>query len=807
MFAAKNELFTRPSGYTISRSVRLRSSASAYFNRTPASSTNQTTFTWSAWVKRGALGSGVTGTLFYAGGSSSYWFQIRFNADSLSVVATNSGAATIIDVSTPAVFRDPSAWYHVVMKIDTTQATAANRVIVYVNGVQQTLTITTQISQNQVTSVNTNVIHTLGQLNYATTNYFDGYLTEVNFIDGQALTPSSFGQTNSVTGVWQPIKYTGTYGTNGFYLNFSDNSAATAAAIGKDYSGNGNNWTPNNISVTSGVTYDSMIDSPTVSAASSNYCVWNPALPSQMAGGSASITNGNLTASDASTSYGVAAQGSFGVTSGKWYWEVTASTVGGNYGACGVRLTTVQGTSDGAGYFYFSDGQKVTTVFGGGATSYGNSYTSGDVIGVALDMDNGKIWFSKNGTWQASGDPAAGTNAAYTGLSGSFSACVGDGQNSTAYVWNATFGQRPFSYTPPSGFKALNTFNLPTPTIVNGATVMAASLYTGTGSSQTISNAVNNVSFQPDWVWIKSRSGATNNELTDSVRGATKSLVSNSTAAEATDTNGLTAFGSTGFTVGSDTNYNNNTATYVAWQWKAGGTSSSNTNGSITSTVSVNATAGFSIATYTGTGANATVGHGLGVAPSMIIIKCRDSATDPSWIVGHTGIVMGTGRLILNGTDANSNAGASSLWNSTAANSSVFSLGTYSSVNQNTLRFVAYLFAEVAGFSKFGSYTGNGSSDGPFVYCGFRPRYVFVKRIDTTADWYTFDTSRNSYNALDAELDLNIAIAETTAGGATFDFLSNGFKLRRTGNAVNNSGGTYIYAAFAENPFKYSLAR
>jgi hypothetical protein len=442
----------------VSNSLRFRSSASANLTWTPTSApTSGTKWTMSAWVKysvsdNGAFNSPIL-TASDGSGLSGVMFEQSPNTPHRLFVY-NCG----VQIETTAVYRDPAAWYHIVATVDNTQATSSERTKLYVNGVQVTaLTTATYPAQNTVGALNASgVVQYIGRQS-GTSRYFDGYIAEMNVIDGQALTPNSFGTFNSY-GVWQPITYGGSYGTNGFYLPFTNNASTTT--LGYDFSPNGNNWTPNNISLTAGATYDSMTDVPTLtSATAANYCVWNAVLPNQMAGGSASITNGNLTASDAGTSYGVAAQGSFGVTSGKWYWEVTASTVGGNYGACGIRLTTVQGT-DGAGYFYFSDGQKVTTVYGGGAASYGNSYTSGDVIGVALDMDNGKIWFSKNGTWQASGDPAAGTNAAYTGLSGSFSACVGDGQNATQYVWNATFGQRPFAYTPPSGFVALNTYNL-----------------------------------------------------------------------------------------------------------------------------------------------------------------------------------------------------------------------------------------------------------------------------------------------------------------------------------------------------------
>jgi len=332
---------------------------------------------------------------------------------------------------------------------------------------------------------------------------------------------------------------------------------------------------------------------------------------------------------------------------------------------------------------------------------------------------------------------------------------------------------------------------------------MAASLYTGTGAAQNIVNSGNNpagVTFQPDFVWIKSRSAATDHKLTNSVRGATKALVSDSTAAETTDTNGLTAFGSNGFTLGSDANYNTNAATYIGWQWQAGqGTTSSNTNGSITSTVSVNQSAGFSIVTYTATGSFATVGHGLGVAPSFIIIKNRASGTT-NWPVYHVS-TGNTGCTFLNLTNAF--ASSANLFNNTTPTSTVFSVS--SNTNLPSGATIAYCWSEVAGYSKFGSYTGNGSADGNFIFTNFRPRFVMIKRTDTTGNWYIWDTSRNTYNVIGEELYPNLNNAGSTA--TDLDILSNGFKLRNTTADFNASGGTYIYAAFAENPFNISRAR
>jgi len=334
--------------------------------------------------------------------------------------------------------------------------------------------------------------------------------------------------------------------------------------------------------------------------------------------------------------------------------------------------------------------------------------------------------------------------------------------------------------------------------IPNGRTVMDATTYTGNGSSLSVTNAG---SFKPDFVWYKGRSNTYNNGLFDSVRGTTKFLASNLSDAEATYS-GVTSFDSSGFTVGSDAGGNSNGASMVAWQWQAGqGSTSTNNNGSVTSTVSVNATAGFSIVTYTNpaSGSSWTVGHGLGVAPAMIITKQR-SATS-GWAVYHQSLGA-TNSVFLQSTGASASR---TIFNNTAPTSTVMSFAGLGSNYDASATMVAYCWAPVAGFSQFGSYTGNGSADGPFVYTGFRPKFVLRKRTDTTSYWVTMDSTRNTYNLVDLALYPNDSLAESSDNG--FDFLSNGFKIRSSGSNINASGGTYIYMAFAENPTKFANAR
>ena len=530
-----------------------------------------------------------------------------------------------------------------------------------------------------------------------------------------------------------------------------------------------------------------MTDVPTLtSATTANYCVWNPLDKGSTS--SFTFSDGNLKSANSDASNNYMGRATVAVSSGKWYWEVLLSS-GTSAWAGGIATTTTGlsygSLSSGSAYAYSNNGNSYNGQTG---TSYGSTYAAGDTVMVAYDADNGKIWFGKNGTWQASGNPATATNPAYTGISGTYAPAYLT--NSSTVVCN--FGQQGFAYTPPTGFVALNTYNLPTSTIVKGNTVMDASLYTGNGSTQSITNTAG---FKPDLVWVKSRSAATDHKLTDSVRGVQKALISDTTGAETTDTNGLTAFNSNGWSLGTDTNYNNNTATYVGWQWQAGqGSTSSNTSGSITSTVSVNATAGFSVVTWTDSASTYTVGHGLGVAPQFIILKDRSNAYN--WDVGCNAIGWAN-RLKLNDTTATS----AGYWNSTAPTSSVF---TY--IGNGTGNMVAYCWTPIAGFSSFGSYTGNGSTDGAFVYTGFRPKYIMMKSTSVES-WEIFDTSRSSYNQAVALLEADSSGAENNSSTSAIDILSNGFKQRNTRAATNGSGTTYIYMAFAENPFKNALAR
>jgi hypothetical protein len=675
------------------------------------------------------------------------------------------------------------------LAVDTTQATAGNRVLLYVNGASVTdITGVTVPAQNTNLAVNSTAAHYIGQFN--SSNYFDGYMTEVNFIDGQALTPTSFGSTNALTGVWQPARYTGTYGTNGFYLKFTDNS--TAAALGTDFSGNSNTWTTNNISVTAGVTYDSMTDVPTLtSATAANFAVLNPILQNSWwaSPNRGNISNANLRLSGqngtAFSTFDVA-------TTGKWYLELTITSYnnGSTYPSSIITSARSRNTFE---ISYLATGVKSINST---PSAYGASWTTGDIIGIAIDKANNQVTFYKNNVSQGA---ITNTFPSETVLVGYYA------ENVASDTIDFNFGQRPFTYTPPTGFVALNTFNLPTSTIVKGNTVMSATLFDTNGGSYP--KSITGVGFQPDFVWIKSRSQAYPHYLWDVVRGTgIKSLSTNSTAAEGADgVTSLTSFNSDGWTIGAGNGVGETNG--VSWNWKANGAGVSNTNGTITSTVSVNASAGFSVVTYTGTGVAATVGHGLGVAPSFIVVKRRDSTAN--WNVYHAS-VGATGVLLLNTTDSTTTTSVP--WNNTAPTSSVFTVGTGADVNASGGTFVAYCWAAISGFSAMGSYVGNASADGPFVFTGFRPKYVLIKRSTGATDlgnWILMDTARDSYNVANNQLYPNTSNAENGIGGSgdDIDILSNGFKVRGSGGWTNQSGSTMVYICYAENPFRNSLAR
>jgi len=733
--------------YSVPNSVIFNEGDTAYLNRTPGSASNRNTFTWSFWIKRGNLTS--HDNIFSAGTNSNNFTFGAFINDKIQF-GDWSGSYGWNLVSNQ-VFSDPSIWYNVVFRYDDTQSTESNRVRIYVNGSQLTSYGTESYpSQNYGnTEVNNTVEHTIGRQTAGSGNndYFDGYMTEINLIDGQSLGPDSFGQLDASTNKWIPKDTSGlTFGTNGFYLDM-EIAPGTGNGAGNDVSGNNNDFNENNLAAT-----DQVTDSPT-----NNHSTLNP--KQQNATG---LSQGNLQFTTSSTSTHKMASATIPVTSGKWYCEVTCNAALGSNARIGIIPEDNDNYSgsdghvgdDANSFAYVDSGVKESN---NTQSSYGASYANGDVIAMALNLDDNELTFYKNGSSQGAINITSSKKYRFAASQ----------YNAGGMAFN--FGQSSFSSTPPTGFSALTTDNLPL-------------------SSGELSG----------FVWIKNRDATDNNMLFDAVRGIKKDIHSNSTDQQATNANTLTRFLKNGFEISNDNEVNTSAESYVAWQWLFDSlTTSTNDDGTVDSTIIANTTAGFSIAQWTHTtSGNYTVGHGLGATPKMIWVKTLDQGTN--WGVYHSDITVGN-RLILNTTAAQS----SGYWGANTWNSTVFSIGSARDSNGSTM--IGYVFAEVEGFSSIGSFEGNSNADGSFVYTGFRPAFILTKNIDTTDQWGIRDSARNPFNVTDKLLNPNANTAETSSSTGFIDILSNGFKARSSDSNINTN--TLVYIAFAELPFKTSNAR
>ena len=743
-----------------------------YLTRTPGTAGNRKTWTYSTWIKRASLGSNqvfTPGALGSTGGG--YYVQFE-SGDMLTWFAYYTGTSWIGRLTPNALYRDPTAWMNIVIVFDSTQATASDRLSLFVNGTKiSSFSVESYPAQNVDGPTNNNQQHWLG-CNVSTAQFYNGYLAECVMLDGYRSTDATeFGKYDT-NGNWVPVDPSGlTFGTNGFWLDFAD-----SADLGNDVSGNGNDWTPTSMSAA-----NSTSDRPADDADNDvgNYATINPLGNSSGGIGSAILSIGNRRITNEN---GVTTHPCIEVSSGKWYFEAFIENVGANPPYNRIHVTKHDNSAQ---YMYRQNGDKET---GGLPSSYGNSWTTNDYIGCSVDMDAGKIWFSKNGVWQNSGDPVAGTGEAFSGISGLvYFGCI----VVTNSITVLNFGQTAYQYSAPTGFKNLHTANLPAPTVTNPSVYFSTLTYAGDSSSRAL-----DAGFAADFAWLKARSHAFNHVIFDRVRGG-GGLFTNSTAVE--DLGYGSTWGATGVTVGAWNETNISGVTYVGWFLKAGGAGSSNTDGSITSTVSAAAHGGFSIGTYTGTGASATVGHGLSSTPAMIIVKDRDAANE--WSVYHSALGPGKDLQLESSANANNNA---ALWDNTAPTASVFSVSTIARQNASGNSLVFYAFAKTPGLIGIGSYTGNGSTDGPYVVVedggsGFRPAFVLIKNSSTGYDWQIVDATRDTYNPANKNLSPNLITAE--GSGLNIDFTANGFKLRVSSNSVNASGNTYIYLAFAEYPF------
>jgi len=801
----------------VNQSLRFNDGDAAYLSKTYGSAGNRKTWTLSFWVKFSTI---QAQTLFATRTDTNPYGEIRFESDGGFFFFGYTGSAYQYRFDTTQLFRDVSAWYHFVFAMDTTQSTESNRTKIYVNGSQITaFDNETYPSLNLDTNVNSDVEHDFGYDVNGTTQAFDGYLAEVNFIDGTALTPASFGETKS--GIWIPKDTSGlTFGTNGFRLQFKQTGTSqNASGIGADTSG-----ATTHFAVTDLVASDSnMPDCP-----ENNFATLNP-LDNYNTG--ATFSEGNLKWTIGGADG--ASRSTYVMTAGKWYMEFLNNNdyigvVSGN-----ADITTMNGTQT---IYYAQDGTKRVN---GTSSSYGASFADGDIIGIALDLDAGTqtVNFYKNNAAQGSLNLTDVGNEGYSvscgSGSGSTNATANFGQDGsfagakTAQGNADGNGVGDFFYAPPSGYIALCSANLPDPAIDPAeddtpADYFNTVLYTGNAGTQSITG----VGFSPDWLWVKNRGTTYSHALVDSVRGATLSVSSDSTAAQRTSD--ITSLDSDGFslqfvTATGSYSENQGSQAYVAWNWLAGTAFSNDASatsvGTIDSTGQINAKAGFSIIKYTGTrtgdagetGTPTTIAHGLGKKPTMVLTKRLDAAN--RWNVWHQGDQPDTTylnyQLQLDSDGASNNAG----WQrtDTGFSTTVFCPARHSYDDVNAAEYIAYVFADVAGYSKAGSFIGNGNADGPFIFTGFRPAWVMFKQSSAAGGWNILDNKRQTFNDATGlpRLYANTTAAEedgnTMEGQA--DFLSNGFKLRSNHSSGNTNTKTIIYLAFAEQPFKYANAR
>ena len=828
-------------GAKIQRSLRCNYDDSCELRRTFGTNTSNTTKTFSFWMKRSNTSTGSIQNVASTTISGYIEGRLRINTDDTLQFEDRdaSGGSSDGRRTTTAKFRDTNSWYHIMLVLDSTQGTELDRAKIYVNGTQDTnFSATRTISEDYSFSFfRSSVVNYMGNMS-GSSEFFDGYLAEINFIDGQALDSSYFGFTDPVTGIWMPKRYEGTYGNNGFYLDFSDNTSQ--ATLGIDKSPNGNDFTIENI-----VAGDSVLDTPSNNFSTLRYFKGPASSGSSLSKGNLKFITGS---SGSARNLNRMGMSRFLPTSGKWYAEVRVlDSNGQNFIGVGSYQVEILQTANNTRYafVYGSDGDKyVRTAGSESIATYAASYTQNDVIGVYVDMDASTplVSFSKNGQWaNGSGSWNQSTPTSYITLGDTFFTedtgghlgigfLVSSGSGGTSATYQFNFGQDStflgattaggnkddrgigdFKYPVPSGALALCSVNLPqnASSIIRPQRHFEPILYTPNSSSLTIDA----LEFTPNFIWLKSRTQGYRHYFFDSVRGTgQKALSSSMQAAEGDDAGSLTSFNRGGFTFPGSSGFNDNgsgTNGVVALCWKAGGslntyniddvgyasaTAAGLDGGTIDPTgASISTKCGFSITTYSGTGSNATVGHGLGVKPACII--CKSASTSSDWRVYHQSL-GNTKALKFNTSDQA--AASTTYWNDTSPTSTTVSLGTETDLNGSGRTHVMYCWSEIPGYSKFGSYRGNGDSDGTFVYLGFKPALVIFKSTSASENWQMKNSAQLGYNDQNHSLFVNNDNTEYTT--SQMDFLSNGFKLRNGGGGSNGSDETLIYMAWAEKP-------
>ena len=794
--------------HQIANSCRFNRADGSYLSRTIQSGGDLRKWTLSFWFKLTAS-AGFDGDQYYLMTSklSSSYDSLIFDVDSDNLFYYQVAG---VYLKPNGAFRDTSAWGHLVIVYDSDNGTAADRRIMYLNGTRMSINDSQSLSQNTDSKFNSNSVHYIGARQDNNSSYYgDYYLADVVWSDGYAYAASDFGETKN--GVWIPKEFSGSYGTTGYHLKFESSSD-----LGNDSSGNNNDWTTNNIS-----THDQLLDSPTFGSSNGgNYCTMNPL----NSGSNNTFSEGNLKV--VSTGGGCTALGTMSLVTGhKWYFEGKVTGSGNNwigiieengYTNSANTNSSIAGSAGFNNYLYAYNG---SIYYGANSSATGATITTGDIIGVLVDLESATntIQFYKNGAAQGSAFNLTGTGINYTPMS--------DRGSSTGNGFWFNFGQEgtfgtgsgggnsdvngygSFYYDDGASAKALCTANLPIAEEIDPAEtdddypqkLFTALAYSGdNGGSQT-------TGFQPDLVWVKARSTSQSNGLWDSSRGTTKVLNSNGTGEEATSS-GLTAFNTDGYDMG--TYYNQGANTYASWSWRAnGGTTSTDSNGSVSSTVQADPSGSFSMVKFVGgiSGAGTeTVGHGLNKAPSMIINFCYDDLDGGDgnrWVRSDE---LTNWNYVLKLNDTAAAVDKSGNGNMSAPTSTVFSINNTDILGAGSQKIISYCFANMEGYCKTGSYTGNASTDNAFVYTGFRPAFVLTKGVNSGDGWNIHDDATSPFNVADTVLQANTDSAELS--NYNIDILSNGFKVRDADGDLG-AARTYIYLAIAHNPFQYATAR
>ena len=824
---------TAAGGYAVTDSVWFDSGGGMTDNATPASDSNKK-MTISCWAKRAKLGDGSNSQVLWSwsrDNGANDFVQLSFlgPTDKLGMTLQTTDDGHSLSFKSNAVYRDTTAWMHLLFTVDTTPSTPTWDIFVNGSSIKNDLTqdATPAIAQNQTFRFGETGSY-LGvgcKANDATSSVFYGYMAEVAYQNNVVVTDASDYGELSDDGIWIPKDISDlTYGSSSFLYQFGT-APGTGNGAGTDTSGRGNHLTENDTTAARQTS-----DSPTNTAADNegNYATFNALSPQ-----AGTPTNGNLTVAISANNQNYPLNIALPST-GKWSCQFQITTIGSH------PMVGLINSTDSEYAMYRVNGASISHNTSGDDGSYGATYTTTDYIDVLYDADADTLAFRKNGTSQGT---------AWSTISNKFTSDIFFGvRSNTASTFVVNSGQTAFNSSLASGFSALSTANLPEPTITDPSAHFQTKLWTGNGSDARALTFDGNSDLQPDLIWIKCRSTTFDHVLFDSVRGFSTSttgtqISSNLNATQPSTTGGhVQSVQSDGFTLkngtagNADANVNDNTATYVGWCWKAGGAPTatnsagagatptansvkidgSNLGSALAGTIpatklSANTTSGLSIVAYTGTGSGGTIGHHLGKVPDMIFVKKLTNVTDAtsrSWAVYHTS-VGATHYGLLDSPNVFSDL--NTYWNDTTPTTSVFSVLTDNAVNDSSSTYIAYCWASIEGYSKFGIYAGNSTSstpkEGPFVYLGFKPSLVLIKSTSAAAGgsgdgggWHMFDNVRSTYNPSKKELFADADSAEGDPGNERIDFTAQGFKIRDQYDC-NGSSRDYVYAAFGATAF------